>query len=157
MTASKLTPKQQAFVDAYTGAARGNATEAARMAGYKGNATTLAAVGAENLRKPQIQAAIRAAGETNQKRSRFNRQRLVVWLEDVILGNEGEHLEEDPDGEMVSVAGAEMRDRIAAAKLYATVCGHLLKPDVVKARLQELKSRMTQEAYRELLLALQDE
>ena len=31
----KLTLKQQLFVDAYLGAANGNATEAARMAGYK--------------------------------------------------------------------------------------------------------------------------
>lgn len=157
MTERKLTPKMQAFVDAYTGPARGNATEAARMAGYKGNDRTLAAVGAENLTKPGILAAVRAAAQVTQKRGRMNRQRLVVWLEDVILGSEGEHLEEDPDGEMVSVAGAEMRDRIAAAKLYATICGHLLKPDVVRERLKELKGRMTKEGYRELLLALQDE
>lgn len=32
---TKLTLKQEAFVAAYLGAARGNATEAARMAGYK--------------------------------------------------------------------------------------------------------------------------
>jgi len=48
----KLTLKQQLFVEAYLGEAKGNATEAARIAGYKGNEITLAAVGAENLRKP---------------------------------------------------------------------------------------------------------
>ncbi len=32
---SKLTLKQQLFVESYLGAAKGNATEAARMAGYK--------------------------------------------------------------------------------------------------------------------------
>lgn len=35
MTDSTLTTKQEAFVAAYLGAAHGNATEAARMAGYK--------------------------------------------------------------------------------------------------------------------------
>ncbi len=50
----KLTLKQQLFINAYVGEARGNATEAARIAGYDGNAVTLSAVGYENLRKPQI-------------------------------------------------------------------------------------------------------
>ncbi len=52
----KLTLKQQRFVDAFDG----NATAAARAAGYKGDDVTLATVGAENLRKPQIAAAIAA-------------------------------------------------------------------------------------------------
>jgi phage terminase small subunit len=53
-----LTGKQQAFVNAYLGPANFNATEAARLAGYAGNDATLAAVGYENLRKPQIAEAI---------------------------------------------------------------------------------------------------
>lgn len=60
----KLTPKQQMFVSEYL--KTGNATEAARRAGYKGNDVTLCAVGAENLRKPQVADAIKAK---NQKRS----------------------------------------------------------------------------------------
>lgn len=51
-----LTAKQQAFVDAY----KGNATEAARIAGYKGNDMTLGQVGFENMKKPEIVAAIQA-------------------------------------------------------------------------------------------------
>ena len=57
---AKLTLKQQLFVEAYLGAAKGNATEAARLAGYKGNDQTLASVGAENLKKPQIASRVRA-------------------------------------------------------------------------------------------------
>ena len=53
-----LTPKQRRFVEAYVGPAKGNATEAARQAGYAGNDVTLAAVGHENLRKPQIAEAV---------------------------------------------------------------------------------------------------
>ena len=59
----KLTPKQQLFVSEFL--KTGNATEAARKAGYKGNDVTLASVGAENLRKPQV---LRAIEERNQKR-----------------------------------------------------------------------------------------
>ena len=40
------------------GEAKGNATKAARFAGYTGNDTTLASVGAENLRKPNIRSEI---------------------------------------------------------------------------------------------------
>ncbi len=56
--AEKLSPKQRLFVSAYLGQAKFNATAAARLAGYKGNAVTLGAVGAENLKKPQIKTAI---------------------------------------------------------------------------------------------------
>lgn len=50
----KLTPKQKAFADEYL--ICGNATEAAKKAGYKEKAAY--AMGAENLRKPQISAYI---------------------------------------------------------------------------------------------------
>lgn len=60
----KLTPKQQLFVSEYL--KTGNATEAARKAGYKGNDKTLGQVGAENLRKPGIS---RVLEERQQARS----------------------------------------------------------------------------------------
>lgn len=59
--ANQLSIKQAMFVSAYLGEAKGNATEAARMAGYKGNDVTLGAVGAENLKKPLIMTAIENA------------------------------------------------------------------------------------------------
>lgn len=49
-----LTGKQHAFVAAYIGDARGNATEAARIAGYAKPAEQ----GYENLRKPHIADAV---------------------------------------------------------------------------------------------------
>ena len=52
----KLTPKQEAFVDAYI--ETGNATEAAKRAGY--SEKTAGVVGAENLKKPKIKQAIEA-------------------------------------------------------------------------------------------------
>lgn len=50
----KLTPKQKAFADHYI--RLGNASEAARQAGY--SEKTAPFIGAENLRKPQISAYI---------------------------------------------------------------------------------------------------
>lgn len=55
----KLTPKQQRFVTEYLKC--GNATEAARRAGYKGSDKTLKSIGTENLSKPVIQGAIKEA------------------------------------------------------------------------------------------------
>ena len=52
----KLNEKQQRFVDYYIQS--GNATKAAKLAGYSPN--TAYSIGAENLKKPQIQAAINA-------------------------------------------------------------------------------------------------
>jgi phage terminase small subunit len=52
----KLTLKQRDFVEAYIGAARGNASEAARIAGYKAPGQQ----GYENLKKPEIRAEIEA-------------------------------------------------------------------------------------------------
>ena len=59
----KLTPKQL-FVSEFL--KTGNATEAARRAGYKGNVETLRSIGKENLTKPPIKRAI---DEKNQKRN----------------------------------------------------------------------------------------
>lgn len=53
MANGKLTTRQQAFVDAYAG----NATAAALAAGY--SPKTAMAIGAENLKKPQIADAIK--------------------------------------------------------------------------------------------------
>jgi len=53
-----LRPKQEAFVAAYIGPAKGNATEAARLAGYEGSYAVLRSIGSENLTKPNIAAAI---------------------------------------------------------------------------------------------------
>lgn len=55
-----LSLKQQLFIEAYLGKAMGNATEAARLAGYKGSEGTLGSVGDENLRKPAIAEAVKA-------------------------------------------------------------------------------------------------
>ena len=55
----KFTNKEKAFVFAYLGNAGFCAARAARMAGYKAKSSSVfASIGAENLRKPHIQALI---------------------------------------------------------------------------------------------------
>lgn len=54
----KLTGKQKAFADYYVGEARFVGVNAARLAGYKGKYSALAAIASENLKKPNLKAYI---------------------------------------------------------------------------------------------------
>lgn len=69
----------------------GNATEAARRAGYEGNDVTLAAVGSENLRKPLIAEAIKAR-ETQRTRGHIatREERQAFWTK--VLGDEKQNM-----------------------------------------------------------------
>lgn len=60
MSSRALSLKQTAFVAAYIGPAHGNATEAARIAGYRGSTRSLGAIGDQNLDKLGIKEAIDA-------------------------------------------------------------------------------------------------
>lgn len=53
-----LSERERRFVDAYMGAAAGNGTEAARLAGYAGKAETLKVQASRLLTKANVQAAI---------------------------------------------------------------------------------------------------
>lgn len=102
-----LTPRQRLFVEAFLGEARFNATEAARIAKYSGNDKTLASVGSENLRKPEIQSAVAAriseaamtANETLARLSQHARASVCDVLNadnkfdlDVARANKTDHL-----------------------------------------------------------------
>lgn len=107
--ANGLTTKQEAFVAAYIGQAKGNATEAARLAGYEGSEATLRSIGSENLTKPNIEARIaeyrariEAEGLANQQNriDAYNRRWKLLeqirkeraedeWLADVPGGKTG--------------------------------------------------------------------
>ncbi len=95
----KLTEKQRRFVEAYLGEARGNATEAARIAGYKGNERTLQVVGSQNLSKPIVSDAIRERTERDDLV--MTREELQRFWSKVTRGDEF----------------AEMRDRLKASEL----------------------------------------
>ncbi len=72
MTDKPLTPKQQRFVDAYDG----NATQAARIAGYKNARVS----GSLNMTKVDITSAIAAReGKRRKKTIKTREQRQEFW------------------------------------------------------------------------------
>lgn len=99
------------------GVAAGNGTEAARLAGYKGNDVTLCAVGSQNLRNPQIRKAIDERAEEDPKIA-TREQRQKFWTE-VMLGT--------GDNGFV-----EMRDRLKASELLGKTHGDFVEKLEVK-------------------------
>lgn len=99
-----LTPKQKAFADYYI--ELGNATEAARRAGYKGNAVTLAAVGSENLRKPMIAEYIAKTVKPEEEKRIATAEDVMQFFSDVMNGKVKDQFGLD----------ASLSDRINAGK-----------------------------------------
>lgn len=72
-----LSERHRRFVEAFMGKAAGNATEAARLAGYKGNAKVRAETGRKVLARPDVQAAIAERTKTDPSvMDREERQRM---------------------------------------------------------------------------------
>jgi phage terminase small subunit len=72
----KLTPKQERFVEEYL--IDLNATQAAIRAGY--SQRTASSIGEENLRKPEISAAIQAAKAARTERTHITQDRVLQEL-----------------------------------------------------------------------------
>ncbi len=79
-----LTPKQRAFVLEYR--RTGNGVDAARQAGYAGNDATLAVVASENLRKPNIKAAIEESQKGTLEKAIADGDEVLGFLTDVLRG-----------------------------------------------------------------------
>ena len=80
-----LTPKQKAFADCYI--ELGNATEAARRAGYKGNTKTLTVVASENLAKPCISQYIAELVKPKENGRIADAREVLEFFSDVMRGN----------------------------------------------------------------------
>jgi len=76
----KLTPKQQRFIDEYL--VDLNATQAAIRAGY--SAKTAGQIGDENLKKPQIKAAIDEAMTKRTERTEIDQDYVLKTIKDTI-------------------------------------------------------------------------
>jgi phage terminase small subunit len=76
---NKLTNKQFEFVAAYLGKANRNATEAARIAGYKNPRQ----MGSENLSKPDIESAIQDWRYETKIRSITDQEHRIAILDDL--------------------------------------------------------------------------
>ena len=102
-----LTPKQQRFVEEYLTAL--NATKAAIRAGY--SAKTAEVIGYENLRKPQIAAAIQVEMNKRSEKTSITSEYVITTVKDTIercrqtrpvLNRMGEPvMVETPNGEVV--------------------------------------------------------
>src|SRR6266700_358885 len=79
-----LTGKQTAFIHAYLGEARFNATAAAKIAGYRATSQhSFEAIGAENLLKPEIRRVI----DEHWKLSRMTAEECLAELTKLARGN----------------------------------------------------------------------
>lgn len=77
---NKLTPRQQRFVDEFV--LCGNASEAARRAGY--SEKTAGAIATENMQKPAIQEAVQAARAKNAADWDVTRQGVIGGILEAI-------------------------------------------------------------------------
>lgn len=105
--AGELTPKQQKFVEAY----KGNATEAARVAGYSGNDGTLRNVGFSNMTKPNIIAAIQARNAGEQKKRIATREDRQAFWTGIMQDEEKELRDRLKASELLGKSEADFIDR----------------------------------------------
>lgn len=113
--AEKLTPKQQRFVEAYVG----NATDAARIAGYAGDDATLGQVGYENMKRPEIVQAIkerrapvlRAEAKALKPIIATRADREKFWT-DMMMDEERSGFERLKASELLGRANADFTDKV---------------------------------------------
>ncbi len=99
----KLTPKQKKFAEYYIQC--GNASEAARKAGY--SEKTAPFIGAENLKKPQISQYIKKRMEKQDKELIADTDEVLKFFTDTMRGEVKDQFGLDPS----------LADRIKAAEL----------------------------------------
>src|SRR5690606_6575603 len=113
MMKKKLTPKQQAFCDFYI--ETGNATEAARKAGY--SEKTARFIGQENLTKPNIKSYIAERMAEKEKERIASQDEVLEFLTKVMRG---EVTEETPiimkDKWVMTDKEPSIRERVKAAE-----------------------------------------
>lgn len=112
-----LTPKQQAFVDAYAG----NGVEAARAAGYTGDDATLATSASRLLRHAEVSAAIarrnvvveqarqEAVAQAGRIATRAERQ--AFWTQ-VMLDTEEDMASRLKASELLGKSEADFKERV---------------------------------------------
>lgn len=105
----KLTPKQQAFADYYI--ETGNATEAARRAGY--SARTARVIGQENLTKPAIKQYIDERNKILESKRIASITEVKEYWTKVMRGEEKDQFGLD----------ASLQDRTKAAELLGKTYG----------------------------------
>lgn len=126
----KLTQKQQRFVDEYI--ILGNATQAAIKAGY--SKKTAAVTATENLRKPNIKAAIEKRNEEIKSEKTADMTEVMEYLTSVMRGEQTESVATAKGVyEDVEVSA---KDRIKAAELIGKRHGAWTDKKVISGDVQ---------------------
>lgn len=136
--AKKISIKQEKFIDAYI--ELGNATEAAKRAGYKCKSyTAYASVGAENLKKlaPFIDKRLQ---ELKQKRT-ANLAEVLEFLTAVLRGEITETVFNPISGEREDIR-ANVRSRVDAAKELLKRYPNKLDAERQKLLLEKLRAEI---------------
>ena len=126
----KLTVKQRKFVEAY----EGNASEAARIAGY--SPKTAFRMGQENMQKPAILQALQEREEKEGSPHILTRQARQEFWSKVILGEVTDKVVDRRTGELIEQP-LTMRDRLKASELLGRSNG-----DFVERQEQAINSRL---------------
>lgn len=121
----KLTPKQKAFADEYL--ICGNATEAARKAGYK--AKSARQIATENLSKPSISAYIAKRQKQIEDSRIANIKEVLEFYSSVLRGEIKDQFDMD----------ASLSDRLAAGR---ELMKRYEKADEQKARVRLLNAQV---------------
>lgn len=140
----KLTEKQRRFVDYYV--ETGNASEAARRAGYAEKAAYR--TGSENLRKPQVKAAIDARLKELEDKRIAKADEVMQFLTSTLRGEVKEErvvVEGTGDGRSdarIIRVQVSARDRLEAAKSLLKRYPMQLDAKEQKLRLQKLEAEI---------------
>ena len=120
---ARLTEKQRLFVLAYLGGSDpGNASQAAREAGYASPQTA----GNRTLQIDGVRRALEAMAIPKETHALASREARLMWLLGVMDGEVGEP-ETNLAGEVVGAVPGKIKDRIAACKLYEQLTGGFIK------------------------------
>jgi phage terminase small subunit len=111
----ELTEKQRRFVEAYVGEAQGNATRAAKLAGYSGKDDALAVRGAEVVRNRKVQLAIEEARASVTSEAIATREERQTFLTRTMRDE-----------------GIEPKDRIKACEVLGKMQGDFIEKHEVK-------------------------
>lgn len=140
----KLTEKQRRFVDYYV--ETGNASEAARRAGYAEKAAYR--TGSENLRKPQVKAAIDARLKEFEDKRIAKADEVMQFLTSTLRGEVKEERvvvegtgEGRSDARIIKVQ-VSARDRLDAAKSLLKRYPMQLDAKEQKLKLQKLEAEI---------------
>lgn len=140
-----LTAKQQRFVDEYL--IDLNATQAAIRAGY--SKKTAASIGQENLRKPEIEKALRSATQERSQRTAITQDYVLSGIVEVVercrqvapvLDRSGEQiLVETPTGELAPAFEFDAKNVLKGLELLGKHLNLFAEKDALDIELKRLE------------------